>query len=93
MQIHPHGARDVHGTRYVLMQVWDWDGECYHTTMYAIEHPEAGEPTTRAIRSTYYAVAISTLVELLERAGFADVERIDGAFFQAVLLGRRPELA
>ena len=93
VQVHPHGVRDVQGTRYVLFQVWDWIGERYHTTMYVIEHPETGEPTTRAIHSTYYAVGISTLGELLGRAGFADVERIDGEFFQPVLVARKRALA
>lgn len=90
VQIHPHGVRQVAGTRYVLFQVWEWEGERYHTTLYVIEHPEGGEPTTRAMRSTYYAVSITKLLELLEQAGFTGVERIDEQFFQPVLMGRKP---
>jgi SAM-dependent methyltransferase len=93
VQVHPHGVRQVGGTRFVLCQIWEWEGEQYHTTLYVIEHPEAGEPVTRAMRSTYYAVSISTLADHLRRAGFTDVERIDGEFFQPVLVGRRPRPA
>jgi SAM-dependent methyltransferase len=89
IQIHPHGVRQVGDTRFVLFQVWEWEAERYHTTMYVVEHPKAGEPVARAMRSTYYAVKTATLAELMRQAGFADVERIDHRFFQPVLLGRR----
>ena len=88
-QLHPHGVRQVDGTRYVLFQVWEWEGPLYHTTMYVIEHADGAEPVVRATRATYYAVPISTLVQLLRQAGFGEVERIDGEFFQPVLVGRK----
>ena len=91
--VHPHGVRDVSGTRYVLFQVWDWEGERYRTTMYVIEHPEVGEPVARAMHTTYYAVHISTLANLLQRVGFVNVRRIDGEFFQPVLVASRPAVA
>ena len=72
-QIHPHGVRQVGSTRYVLFQVWDWEGNLYDTTFYIVEHPAAAAPTVRAIRSTYYAVAIPVLMELMRRAGFTGV--------------------
>ncbi len=90
VQLHPYGVREEGGTRYVLLQVWEWAGECYDTTMYVIEHPASGEAVVRSARSTYYAVSIPALMGLMEQAGFADVERINGAFYQPVLLGRRP---
>jgi SAM-dependent methyltransferase len=93
VQVHLHGVRQVGGTRYVILQVWEWEGERYRTTMYVIEHPAAGEPTTRAFHSTYFAVGISTLMNLLRQAGFTDVERIDGEFFQPVLVGRKSRAA
>jgi SAM-dependent methyltransferase len=89
VQLHTHGVRTVGDTRYVLFQVWDWEGELYHTTMYLIDHRRAGEPFTRAMRSTYYAVRTSKLVAVMRQAGFRDVERIDDQYFQPVLLGRR----
>jgi SAM-dependent methyltransferase len=85
----PHGVRQVGGTRYVLFQVWEWEGERYHTTMYVIEDPPTAEPAAHAMRSTYYAVSIAKLMDLLRQAGFVEVELIDGEFFQPVVLGRR----
>ena len=89
LQVNLHGVRQVEGGRYVLFQVWEWEGERYHPTLYVIEDPEAGEPVAHAMRSTYYAVSISKLMDLLRRAGFVDVERIDGQFFQPVVVGRK----
>jgi SAM-dependent methyltransferase len=89
-QIHPYGVRQVGTTRYVLFQVWDWEGDRYDTTFYVIEHPAAGVPSVRSMRSTCYAVPIPTLMETMRRAGFAAVERLDGEYFQPVLVGRRP---
>jgi SAM-dependent methyltransferase len=93
LQMHPHGVRQVEGTRYVLFQIWEWEGDRYHTTMYVVEHPEAGEPTARAMRSTYYAVSIARLMGLLEQAGFTGVERIDEQFHQPILIGRKLPVA
>jgi len=58
--------------------------------MYLVE--DRGGPTcaTHVMRSQYYAVGIETLLGLMSRAGFEQVERIDGQFYQPVLLGRRP---
>lgn len=87
-QVYLHGHRQVGETRYVLLQVWEWEGDLYATTMYVIEHPEGGTAVTRTMRSTCYAVSIATLTRLLRQAGFEEVERIDGEFFQPVLLAR-----
>jgi SAM-dependent methyltransferase len=92
-QIHPHGVRQVGSTRYVLFQVWDWEGDRYDTTFYIVEHPATGLPTVRTMRSTCYAVGISALMEMMRRVGFTEVERIDGEFFQPVVVGRRPRVA
>ena len=32
------------------------------------------------------------LMALMRRAGFVQVERIDGRFYQSVLLGKKPDL-
>ena len=89
-QIHPYGVRQAGSTRYVLFQVWDWDGDRYDTTFYIVEHPATGWPTVRTMRTSCYAVGIPALMEMMRRAGFTAVERIDGEFFQPVLVGRKP---
>lgn len=88
-QVHPYGAREQHGVRYLLFQVWEPEPPLYDTTFYVVEHRPGGEPVAYVTRTTYYAVSIATLVQLLERAGFIRVRRIDGAFFQAVVVGRK----
>ena len=92
--VHPYGAHEADGVRYVLLQVWEWaggtDATHYDTTMYVIEHPSDGRPVVSASRGTYYAVPIPALCDLMERAGFEGVERLDDAFYQPVLVGHRP---
>jgi hypothetical protein len=56
---------------------------------YVIED-RGGEAATRVMRSRCCAVAIDTLLRLMEEAGFAEVERLDDAFFQPLRVGRRP---
>ena len=93
-QVHPYGVREEDGVRYVLLQVWEWatggaDATHYDTTMYVIEHPAAGPPVVHSSRATYYAASIPVLIDLMEQAGFEDVERVDGAFYQPLLIGHR----
>jgi SAM-dependent methyltransferase len=90
LQLYPHGVRRVGETSYVLFQVWEWTNDCYTTTMYVVEHRQGREPTVHTMCSGYYAVTIPTLIALLQRAGFADVERLDHAFFQPLLIGHKP---
>jgi SAM-dependent methyltransferase len=86
----PYGVRIENGHRYLLFQVWDFAGERYDLTFFfVVENLSTGEVKTHAMRSSYYAVGTSRLVELMEQAGFMQVRRIDGAFFQLVLIGTR----
>jgi SAM-dependent methyltransferase len=90
VQVKPYGVRDQRGTRYLVFQVWEFDGPHYDLAMYFVE--DSGGPTCAAqvVRSRYYAVGTGTLLALMEQAGFRDVERLDGRFYQPVLLGKRP---
>jgi SAM-dependent methyltransferase len=90
VQVKPYGARDEGGIRYLLWQVWEFRGDVYDLAMYLVE--DRGGPTcvTRVMRTQYYAVGTGKLMELLGRAGFEDVERIDARYYQPVLVGRRP---
>lgn len=89
-EVRPYGVRVVDAKTYVLFQVWTWDGPHYDFAMYVVE--DAGQPTctTRVLRSRYYAVPTSRLVELVREAGFEGVKRIDGAYYQPVIVGTRP---
>jgi hypothetical protein len=90
VQVKPYGVRDEGGVRYLVWQVWEFRGLVYDLAMYFVE--DRGGPccTTRVMRSRYYAVGSDKLVELMGRAGFGRVERLDGRFYQPVLVGRRP---
>jgi SAM-dependent methyltransferase len=87
VQLHHYGVRHVGSTRYVLLQVLELHAPLYDTTFYVIEHSEGAQPVTHASQTTYYAVSITTLMRLMEQAGFSEVRRIDGEFFQPVLVG------
>ncbi len=56
---------------------------------FVLDRGEAGCRTVVA-RSRYDAVGLARLAELLAGAGFVEVQRLDGRFFQPVLVVRRP---
>jgi SAM-dependent methyltransferase len=85
----PYGVRHEGGIRYLIFQVWEYQGAIYDLHMYFVEDRGGPEVTTRVMRSRYYAVSIDRLLELLEEAGFARVRRLDGRFFQPLLIGDR----
>ena len=84
-----YGLRERDGVRYVLTQVWDWQGEIYDLAMYVIEDRGEPEGRVRVMRTRYYALPIPRLIELMLEAGLVDVQRLDGSFFQPVVVGTR----
>ena len=59
--------------------------------MYFVEDRGGPECATHVMRTTCYAVGIPRLLELLRESGFSDVRRLDGRFFQPLIIGTRPE--
>jgi SAM-dependent methyltransferase len=90
VQMKPYGVRAEGGRRYAVFQVWEFRGPVYDLAMYFVEDSGGAECLTRVMRSRYYAVGTGTLLGLLAQAGFRDVRRLDGRFYQPVLLGRKP---
>ena len=90
IQVKPYGIRHEGGVRYLLWQVWEFHGQVYDVAFYFVEDRGGPDCTTRVMRSQYYAVGIDTLMALMRQAGFTEVERLDGRFYQPVLVGRRP---
>lgn len=90
IQVKPYGVREEGDIHYVLLQTWNFHGEIYDFTMYLVEDRGTAECRTRAFRSQYYAVPIHRLMDLLHQAGFEAVRRMDGMFFQPVIVARRP---
>jgi SAM-dependent methyltransferase len=86
--VKPYGVRNVQGKRHLLLQVWDFIGDIYDLALYVvIDDPHAAQPLARVMRSRYYAIGTDRLCALMEQAGFTSVTRLDGRFFQPVLIG------
>lgn len=86
-----YGVRVENGKRYVLFQTWDFEGEHYDLGFFVVEENMLTKQVrTHVMRSRYYAVSTKRLSELMREAGFETVKRIDGAFYQPILLGTKP---
>jgi hypothetical protein len=59
------------------------------TFFFVVENLSTREVKTHAMRSRYYAISTGKLCELMQEAGFHDVRRLDGVFYQPVLVGTR----
>lgn len=88
-QVKPYGIREEDGVRWLAWQVWDPRPPLYDVALYFVADRGEAECKTHVVRSTYYAVGIARLMELMSEAGFADVQRLDGKFFQPVVTGTR----
>jgi len=89
IEVHPYGERILAGRRYEVRQVWTWHGPRYEVALEIV--PKAGDdgaPTL--VKASYLAIAPTQVMELLRAVGFERVERIDGRFFQPVLIGSKP---
>jgi SAM-dependent methyltransferase len=89
--VRPYGLRYEAGSRFLAVQVWEWDNDQYDLRVYLTSESPDGICETRVLRSRYYAVSIEHLLSLLVEAGFVCTERRDDVIFQPVLLARRPE--
>ena len=69
--------------------MWDWDGPRYDVALCIMEDTGGAECPTKVFRSRYYAVPMSTLMRLMEEAGYSRIRRIDGATYLPVLVGTR----
>ena len=77
------------GSRFLAVQVWEWDADQYDLRIYLTFEAADGTCETRVLCSRYYAVSITRLCELLGTAGFVDVERDDHVLHQPTLVARR----
>jgi hypothetical protein len=89
-QVRLYGTREENGKSYLVFQKWDCRDHLYNVSMYFVEDDGRAECRTHVMRSTYYAVRVPRLMELMAEAGFSDVHRIDNGFFQPVIVGTRP---
>jgi len=89
--IKPYGVREEGGKRYVIFQVWDFVGDVYDMAMYfVVDDRTCDQLVTHVMRTRYNAVGTGHLLTLMGQAGFTSTERLDGRFYQPVLVGSRP---
>lgn len=70
--------------------MWDFDGDYYDLSMFFVEDDGKSENAkANVMRSRYYAVSPNKVAVLMKEAGFSDVERIDGPYYQPVLIGKK----
>ncbi len=88
-QLKSYCIREENGIHWLLWQVWDPHPPLYDVTIYFAEDRGEQECYAHSFRSTYYAVAVPSLMELMQQAGFDDVRRLDGRFFQPMIVGTK----
>lgn len=88
--IKPYGVRQDGNNRYAIFQVWDFINSTYDLAMYFIRDDGVSqELVTHVMRTRYNAIGTGKLMALMQDAGFTLVERLDGRFYQPVLVGTR----
>lgn len=87
-----YGARVEGRRRHVLFQVWDFDGaDHYDFGFFVVEEDlDTQAVATQVMRARYYAIGTDRLLKLMAEAGFVHAKRLDGVFYQPVLVGTRP---
>ncbi len=88
VEVRPYGERVWEGRPYHLQQRWTWREGYYELALEMT--PAAGGAPAEVLRTRYLTVAPATVQRLMTRAGFVDVRRMDGRFYQPVLVGTRP---
>jgi SAM-dependent methyltransferase len=89
VEVRPYGERTWAGQRYHLRQVWSWRGPRYDLSFEIRRVGSAEEPAT-ILKSSYLAIPMVQVAELMSVVGFQGVRRVDDRFFQPVLVGTRP---
>jgi len=84
-----YGDRTWSGRACRLSQIWRWHGAFYDVAFELVTKDGAKEVVARTPPTTYFAIRTERVAMLMEQAGFTGVRRIDGRFFQPVLVGAR----
>jgi SAM-dependent methyltransferase len=87
-QLHPRLIQDIPGGRLLMFDTWDFDGDYYDLTIYAVEDRGHADAVTHVMRGgRYYCVTIAKLELLLKEAGFKQAITLRERFFQPILVG------
>jgi len=88
VEVRPYGERIWAGRCYQLRQVWSWRGRRYDIS-FEITPVGSGNDSATIVQSSYLAIPVAEVAELMSEVGFLGVRRVDGRFFQPVLVGTR----
>ena len=89
--IKPHGVRMERGTKYIVFQVWDFEGDVCDVSLYFVADSEKGECRTHVFRTRYYATGVDTLMRLMSLAGFSNVRRLDSPQEGPIVVAVKPD--
>jgi hypothetical protein len=89
VEVRPYGERAWAGRRYRLGQVWTWRGARYDYSFEITPVDDVDDHAT-ILKSSYLAIPVAQVAELMSAVGFQGVRRVDDRFFQPVLIGTRP---
>lgn len=89
VEVRPYGERTWAGRRYHLRQVWSWRGPRYDLS-FEITPADGGGDRAIILKSSYLAIPVAQVAQLMSAVGFQRVRRVDDRFFQPVLVGTRP---
>jgi SAM-dependent methyltransferase len=84
----PYGERTLDGRRYRVRQTRTWQGPRYEVAFEFVPLDGGEGPTVPW--TSYRAIPVERVAALMRDVGLVDVLRLDGRFFQPVLLGTRP---
>ena len=90
VEVRPYGDRDWAGRRYHLRQVWTWRGARYDLALEIAPAPGGADEPVTILSTSYLAIAPARVAALMHAVGFHDVQRVDGRFFQPLVVGTRP---
>src|SRR5438105_11144670 len=90
VEVKPYGERVWNGGRYDVRQVWTWRGARYDVALEIAPLDARAGARGTTVTTSYLAIAPARVAELMAMVGFEQVQRVDGRFFQPVLVGTRP---
>jgi SAM-dependent methyltransferase len=89
VEVRPYGEHLWAGRRYHLRQVWTWRGPRYDLSL-EITPADGADTGATILKTSYLAIPVERVAGLMRAVGFESVERVDGRFFQPVLVATRP---
>lgn len=89
-RMNPRTVHETEEGKLLLFDLWEFDGDFYDFTTYAMLDKGENVVETQVIRGgRYYCVTVSQLEKLMLEAGFKNVVTLRERFFQPLILGMK----